>query len=104
MRPYQISPRLTASHPNSEVKRGRARAVLRWGTTREGQMLHVFFPVGDHAGRPAAARFYCGGGPRGGRLGTVGDGLAYRGATVVRSTLRVALFYRAYVLTLIQKS
>ena len=35
-----ISPRLTASHPNSEVKRGRARAVLRWGTTREGRVLH----------------------------------------------------------------
>ena len=38
-----ISPRLTASHPNSEVKRGRVEAVLRWGTTREGSMLYFFF-------------------------------------------------------------
>ena len=37
-----ISPRLTASHPNSAVKRGRVEAVLRWGTTREGSMLYFF--------------------------------------------------------------
>ena len=34
------SPRLTASHSNSEVKRGRVQVVLRWGTTREGWMLY----------------------------------------------------------------
>ena len=37
-----ISPWLTASHPNSEVKQGRVAVVLRWGTTREGAMLHLF--------------------------------------------------------------
>ena len=35
------SPRVT--HPNSEVKLGRVQVVLRWGTTREGWMLQVFF-------------------------------------------------------------
>ena len=34
-----ISSRLTASHPNSEVKLDRAGVVLRWGTTREGPVL-----------------------------------------------------------------
>ena len=34
-----ISTRLTASHPNSEVKLVRAGVVLRWGTTREGPVL-----------------------------------------------------------------
>ena len=41
-----ISSRLTASHPNSEVKLDRAGVVLRWGTTREGPVLlfsHHFF-------------------------------------------------------------
>ena len=38
-----ISPWLTASHPNSEVKQGRVAVVLRWGTTREGAMLHLLF-------------------------------------------------------------
>ena len=37
-----ISPRLTASHPNSEVKLGRVGVVLRWGTAREGPMLDFF--------------------------------------------------------------
>ena len=36
------SGRVTASHPNSEVKLPRVSVVLRWGTTREGDMLHVF--------------------------------------------------------------
>eukprot|EP00967_Tisochrysis_lutea_P052235 scaffold64698_cov35-Tisochrysis_lutea.AAC.2 len=36
-----ISPWVTASHPNSAVKQGRAQVVLRWGTTREGWVLHV---------------------------------------------------------------
>jgi hypothetical protein len=35
------SGRVTASHPNSEVKLPRVSVVLRWGTTREGDMLHV---------------------------------------------------------------
>ena len=43
-----ISLRLTASHPNSEVKRGRAEVVLRWGTTREGSVLHFFFARAAH--------------------------------------------------------
>ena len=34
---------ITASHPNSEVKLARARVVLRWGTTREGRVLHIFY-------------------------------------------------------------
>ena len=38
-----ISTRLTASHPNSEVKLVRAGVVLRWGTTREGPVLRFFF-------------------------------------------------------------
>jgi hypothetical protein len=38
-----ISSRVTASHPNSEVKLDRARVVLRWGTTREGRVLHILF-------------------------------------------------------------
>ena len=33
------SSRVTASHPNSEVKLDRVQVVLRWGTTREGWML-----------------------------------------------------------------
>ena len=37
------SGRVTASHPNSEVKLPRVSVVLRWGTTREGDMLHVLF-------------------------------------------------------------
>ena len=37
-----ISSRVTASHPNSAVKLDRARVVLRWGTTREGRVLHIF--------------------------------------------------------------
>ena len=37
-----ISTRLTASHPNSEVKLVRAGVVLRWGTTREGPVLRFF--------------------------------------------------------------
>ena len=37
------SGRVTASHPNSEVKLPRVSVVLRWGTTREGDMLHVPF-------------------------------------------------------------
>jgi hypothetical protein len=37
------SGRVTASHPNSEVKLPRVSVVLRWGTTREGDMLHVIF-------------------------------------------------------------
>ena len=36
------SPRVTASHPNSEVKLGRVWVVLPSGTGWEGQMLHVF--------------------------------------------------------------
>ena len=42
------SPRVTASHSNSEVKLGRDGVVLRWGTTREGPLPHVLrflFPV-----------------------------------------------------------
>ena len=38
-----ISSRVTASHPNSAVKLDRARVVLRWGTTREGRVLHIFY-------------------------------------------------------------
>ena len=38
-----ISTRLTASHPNSEVKLVRAGVVLRWGTTREGPVLRFFY-------------------------------------------------------------
>ena len=38
-----ISSRLTASHPNSEVKLDRAGVVLRWGTTREGPVLLFSF-------------------------------------------------------------
>ena len=38
-----ISTRLTASHPNSEVKLVRAGVVLRWGTTREGPVLRFIF-------------------------------------------------------------
>ena len=37
------SGRVTASHPNSEVKLPRVSVVLRWATTREGDMLHVPF-------------------------------------------------------------
>ena len=37
------SPRVTASHPNSEVKLGRVWVVLPSGTGWEGQMLHVLF-------------------------------------------------------------
>ena len=40
-----ISLRVTGSHPNSEVKLGRARVVRRWGTTSKGRVLHVFFPL-----------------------------------------------------------
>jgi hypothetical protein len=43
------SPRVTASHPNSEVKLGRVWVVLPSGTGWEGQMLHVL-----HAQPPAA--------------------------------------------------
>ena len=32
----------TGSHPNSEVKQLWACTVLRWGTTRESQVTHVF--------------------------------------------------------------
>ena len=39
MRPHQAGSPL---HPNSEVKLPRVSVVLRWGTTREGDMLHVF--------------------------------------------------------------
>ena len=35
------SSRVTAYHPNSEVKLDRARVVLWWGTTREGRVLHI---------------------------------------------------------------
>ena len=42
-----ISTRLTASHPNSEVKLVRAGVVLRWGTTREGPVLRFFFRFGE---------------------------------------------------------
>ena len=38
-----ILTRLTASHPNSEVKLVRAGVVLRWGTTREGPVLRFCF-------------------------------------------------------------
>ena len=34
--------RVTASHPNSEVKLDLVWVVLWWGTTWEGQMLHLF--------------------------------------------------------------
>ena len=44
-----ISTRLTASHPNSEVKLVRAGVVLRWGTTREGPVLRFFFRFEDGA-------------------------------------------------------
>ena len=37
-----ISPWVTASHSNSEVKQGRVSAVPAWGTSWEGDMLHVF--------------------------------------------------------------
>ena len=37
------SSRVTASHPNSEVKLGRVWVVLPSGTGWEGQMLHVLF-------------------------------------------------------------
>ena len=40
MRPYYLE--RTGSHPNSEVKQGQAQVVLRWGTTREGWVLHLF--------------------------------------------------------------
>ena len=33
----------TGSHPNSEVKRHKARWVLRWGTARETRVLPAFF-------------------------------------------------------------
>ena len=55
-----ISTRLTASHPNSEVKLVRAGVVLRWGTTREGPVLRFcdffsfFFSFGRCAEGPAA--------------------------------------------------
>ena len=32
----------TRSHPNSEVKHHWACSVLRWGTTRESQVVYVF--------------------------------------------------------------
>ena len=32
----------TGSHPNSEVKHHWACSVLRWGTTRESQVVYVF--------------------------------------------------------------
>jgi hypothetical protein len=41
------SPRVTASHPNSEVKLGRAEVVLSWGTRWEGSVLHVVFVFTD---------------------------------------------------------
>ena len=37
----------TGSHPNSEVKHHWACSVLRWGTTRESQVVYVF--VGMYA-------------------------------------------------------
>jgi hypothetical protein len=37
-----ISTRVYPSHPNREYKLVRARVVLRWGTTREGRVLHIF--------------------------------------------------------------
>ena len=36
------SSRITASHPNSKVKLDRDQVVLRWGTTREGWLPHLF--------------------------------------------------------------
>ena len=48
-----ISTRLTASHPNSEVKLVRAGVVLRWGTTREGPVLRFSFVL-----RKVLLRFY----------------------------------------------
>ena len=49
-----ISTRVYPSHPNREYKLVRARVVLRWGTTREGRVLHIFV-------------LFCGAGRAGGR-------------------------------------
>ena len=38
---------VTASHPNSEVKLDRVQVILRWGTTREGWMLHMTYVLFD---------------------------------------------------------
>ena len=37
----------TGSHPNSEVKHHWACLVLRWGTTRESQVLYVFLLISN---------------------------------------------------------
>ena len=53
--PYAAISPWAASHPNSEVKHGRARVALRGGgSTAVGDRSTA---VGDHAGRPGAAYF-----------------------------------------------
>ena len=52
-RPYHVD--RTTSRPLCEVKRRRARLVLRWGTTWEALVLFLFFLSNDH-GRPRTTR------------------------------------------------
>ena len=50
-----ISTRVYPSHPNREYKLVRARVVLRWGTTREGRVLHIFVLFCGAGAREAGA-------------------------------------------------
>jgi hypothetical protein len=49
LRPYH--PESSGTHQNSELKQGRARVVLWWGTTREGRVMQtniiIFFRLFD---------------------------------------------------------
>ena len=45
----------TGSHPNSEVKHHWACSVLRWGTTRESQVMYVLLFGTPHVCRPLAS-------------------------------------------------
>ena len=52
-RPYFVE--YTRSHPNSEVKRRKARSVLGWGTAREA--LRVLLAFCDYSSLKAFAKF-----------------------------------------------
>ena len=58
-RPYHLE--YTWSHPNSEVKRGRAEIVMLWGTWREVSVLFVFihFVFCTHSINRLSNSLYC---------------------------------------------
>ena len=78
-----ISTRVYPSHPNREYKLVRARVVLRWGTTREGRVLHIFVLFCGAGAREAGANRSWGLGRAEERPGAQGatDGSARRRVT-----------------------